>query len=255
MPLKTVLIVPCFNEARRLPGEKFRDFALHHPDCSFLFVNDGSTDQTEAMLATVCDGASPQFDYINCGQNMGKGGAVHHGFLAASKRSPKYIGYWDSDLSAPLNELDRMIALMDAQPATTLVMGARERSATANIRRTRLRSIIGQTFRWLRNRLLDTDLTDTQCGAKLMRVCPPICCALQTPFLTRWLFDIEIIMRLQSSDPEPPEIVTMPLNQWADSGGSRVTFWEMIRIVFELASLVRIHRVKIVAPTGTLRSE
>ncbi len=255
MPPKIVLIVPCFNEESRLPLQEFRKFAERELDCSFLFVNDGSNDGTEQMLAAVCDGSNEQFSYITCNTNLGKGGAVQRGFSSALERSPRYIGYWDSDLSAPLTELSRMAELLDAQDGSLLVMGTRERSANADIRRTKWRAFVGHSFRWFRNRLLGMRLTDTQCGAKLMRNCPEVCSAFATPFSTRWLFDIEILMRLKMSDIGQRQVVTMPLKQWADSGGSRVTFREMVRIVFELVTLAQIRHDRISTRVETLGSE
>ena len=48
---KTIwLIVPCYNEATRLPREEFRRFAAAERGVRFLFVDDGSTDGTAQLV-------------------------------------------------------------------------------------------------------------------------------------------------------------------------------------------------------------
>jgi hypothetical protein len=44
---RVVIVVPCFDEADRLDGAAFADFARNHPDVGFLFVNDGSATQRD----------------------------------------------------------------------------------------------------------------------------------------------------------------------------------------------------------------
>ena len=49
---RTVFIVPCFNEERRLDSEGF--FAFGAESVDLLFVDDGSTDGTRALLDSLC---------------------------------------------------------------------------------------------------------------------------------------------------------------------------------------------------------
>ena len=48
------LVVPCYNEAGRLPEAAFLEAAHQRSDTAFLFVNDGSTDDTAGMLERLC---------------------------------------------------------------------------------------------------------------------------------------------------------------------------------------------------------
>src|SRR5688500_6365111 len=45
-----VIVIPCYNEADRLPVHTFRAFACARPALRFLFVDDGSTDGTWRVL-------------------------------------------------------------------------------------------------------------------------------------------------------------------------------------------------------------
>ena len=47
---ETTIVVPCFNEAARLQPDAFREFVKKSPSCEFLFVDDGSQDETQSIL-------------------------------------------------------------------------------------------------------------------------------------------------------------------------------------------------------------
>ena len=44
------VVVPCYNEERRLDAAALLEFAAAHPDIAFTLVDDGSTDATWALL-------------------------------------------------------------------------------------------------------------------------------------------------------------------------------------------------------------
>ena len=44
--VSTWIVVPCFNEADRLPVATFEAYRRLHPSIGFIFVDDGSTDET-----------------------------------------------------------------------------------------------------------------------------------------------------------------------------------------------------------------
>ena len=48
--MQTTIVIPCYNEAKRLDCKTFADFATQNPNIQFLFVNDGSADNTLAVL-------------------------------------------------------------------------------------------------------------------------------------------------------------------------------------------------------------
>ena len=102
--ISTILIIPCYNEAKRLDIATYRDFLLKNPDFFLLFVNDGSTDKTATALKEL-EPTNSNFSIIELLKNNGKGEAVRQGVLHCLKTfNFKYIGYCDADLSTPLNE-------------------------------------------------------------------------------------------------------------------------------------------------------
>ena len=48
--MNLIIIVPCYNESKRLEPSAFEGFMKIHPELSYLFVNDGSKDQTLSIL-------------------------------------------------------------------------------------------------------------------------------------------------------------------------------------------------------------
>ena len=80
---KCIIVVPCFNEAGRLDIDAFSSFALDHDDVAFLFVNDGSSDDTRELLASLASRFPLSVRVLDLPANCGKAEAVRQGALAA----------------------------------------------------------------------------------------------------------------------------------------------------------------------------
>src|SRR5437868_14154596 len=96
------IIIPCYNEAKRLHKNAFVQFISIHPDVHIYFVNDGSTDGTGNILKELQE-QSLSISIINLQQNKGKGEAIRAGMLQLYHEY-EYIGYLDADLSTSLEE-------------------------------------------------------------------------------------------------------------------------------------------------------
>jgi glycosyltransferase involved in cell wall biosynthesis len=86
----TIIVVPCYNEAGRLAPEAFRAFAQAWGHGRFLFVDDGSTDDTFSVLAKLQTALPERFDVLRPLNNAGKAEAVRQGFLQAFRTDPEY---------------------------------------------------------------------------------------------------------------------------------------------------------------------
>lgn len=243
----TVLVVPCFNEAHRLPLATFEAFLRHHPDAGLLMVNDGSTDDTQARLEQLRRGSPEQVQVLNLVSNVGKAEAVRRGLQAAIRSGPRYVGFWDADLATPLEAYRQFRDILSARCATVMVLGSRIPLLGRRIQRRPLRYLMGRGFARVASWMLGLKVFDTQCGAKLLRVTCSTEAALEQPFLSRWIFDVELLARLMTAETPGAArggeaFYELPLEVWRDVKGSKVRFRDVLRAGFELAAIYRKYR-------------
>jgi glycosyltransferase involved in cell wall biosynthesis len=222
-----VIVVPCYNEARRLDTQAFKAFRDTKYRVSFLFVDDGSTDETWDVLESLSASDPGRFHALHLLPNVGKGEAVRQGLLQAFDLKPDYVGYWDADLATPLNAIVPLCDVLNTSNELEMVWGARVRLLGRRIERTLLRHYPGRVFATIASLVLGIPIYDTQCGAKVLRASPVVYSLLMEKFITRWLFDIEILARLIQSPaghslPIERRVHEFPLNEWHDMVGSKV---------------------------------
>jgi dolichyl-phosphate beta-glucosyltransferase len=232
------MVVPCFNEEHRLNVEAF--LALR--DTAFLFVNDGSTDETLRVIETLAARDPQRLRVLNLEKNSGKAEAVRRGILDAMTRPADFVGFWDADLATPLEELPRFLEVLNNRAAIQMAIGARVRLLGRNISRKPLRHYFGRAGATLISSSLGIAVYDTQCGSKVFRSSDMMREIFSTPFLSRWIFDVEIIARLigkMGRDAAAGAIYELPLLSWNDVKGSKVKSRDYLR---GLADLWKIHR-------------
>ncbi len=222
------LIVPCYNEAHRLDVASFRSFLAEHTGAHLIFVDDGSRDGTLQVLETVCAGHEDSASIFSCSENSGKAEAVRVGVLhALDQFNPAFVGYWDADLATPLDALPGFFETFGQNPAIEMVFGARVQLLGRHIERRAARHYAGRVFASVVSVLLRMKIYDTQCGAKLFRVTNDTRKIFADPFLSKWVFDVEILARYQALLSRTPEqlqhvIYEYPLEKWTDIDGSKV---------------------------------
>jgi dolichyl-phosphate beta-glucosyltransferase len=228
---RTIVVIPCYDEEQRLDLPGFRAFAdrpTRGGGVEFLFVDDGSTDQTHALLEGLQRERPNAFEVLRMPRNSGKAEAVRHGMLEALKRQPQFIAFWDADLSTGLEEIEPFRNIMRDRPEIEMVFGARVNLLGREIRRKLSRHYLGRMFATLVAFALRLPIYDTQCGAKMFRVTDDLRRVLVEPFISRWIFDVEIIARyliLRRDGARPPVraiIVEKPLVKWTDVAGSKL---------------------------------
>jgi dolichyl-phosphate beta-glucosyltransferase len=238
-----VIVLPCYNEARRLQVSVFRNCICHRHALRFLFVNDGSTDGTRQILQDLQASDSQRFTVHDLPRNTGKAEAVRAGVLRAFEARPDYIGYWDADLATPLEAIPAFCDLLDARPDLLMVFGARVRLLGRSIERQAIRHYLGRMFATAASVVLGLSIYDTQCGAKLFRASAESKALFQEPFVTRWLFDIELLARLIQARRGTPlrpieEIIyEFPLQEWRDVAGSKVHPSDFVKAFMGLARI------------------
>ena len=233
MQKNVCLIVPCFNEAHRLDLPAFEK-ATATPGLWIVFVDDGSTDGTAALVRGHC---SERIYLVQLERNSGKAEAVRQGMLRAATlpffAGLDWIGYWDADLSTPVWEIPNFLRYqafcgVDADA----IIGSRVARLGSDIRRSLLRHAVSRVFVTVASLWLGIKAYDSQCGAKLIRPTLVTRC-FGDPFVTRWLFDIEILLRLGEAS-----VLEYPLKSWHDVGGSKLkllpSLWRTPRDLFRV---------------------
>jgi glycosyltransferase involved in cell wall biosynthesis len=229
--VQLTLVVPCYNEEQRLDLDAFRTFDAGSDQVDFLFVDDGSRDGTRRLLQ------SNGFDVLGLDRNVGKAEAVRRGIVAAIERGAEVVGFWDADLATPLSELPLFLDIMRERPAVEMVYGARVRLLGRAISRQESRHYFGRVGATLISRTLGLAVYDTQCGAKLFRVNDTMRQLFAMPFLSRWIFDVEILARFvkaRGRDAAARAIYELPLRAWKDVQGSKLRSTDFLRALRDL---------------------
>jgi glycosyltransferase involved in cell wall biosynthesis len=224
---EAVIVVPCYNEEKRFDPERYAAFVDAEP-VDFIFVDDGSGDGTAAALARTAARRPGRMRVVTMPENVGKAEAVRQGVLVGLADGYPVVGYWDADDATPLTALPTMLATLRASGAT-LLMGSRVRLMGRRIERKMGRHYLGRIFATAVSLALGITVYDTQCGAKLFKNDATTQRAFAEPFITRWVFDVELLARLARELPRhrpgvelDDAVIEYPLESWRDVPGSKL---------------------------------
>ena len=91
--------------------QAFLDFFIDCPkNWHFLFVNDGSSDNTASVLEELRSKYPEFVTSLSLEENSGKAEAIRKGVLSISQGNIDYdyVGFMDADLSTPLCEIHQI---------------------------------------------------------------------------------------------------------------------------------------------------
>lgn len=233
------VVIPCYNEELRLLGDDFKAFINSNLGYHLCFVNDGSKDKTLEVLEKLRVGHEDHISIYNCEKNGGKAEAVRLGMLHLAKQDQfDYIGFLDADLSTDFEDFHDLVKVISTSNYS-LVSGSRMARMGADITKESARAIISKIINLIIRKTIGMEFNDTQCGAKIMSR-DVIDKTFQTKFLTKWLFDVEIFMRMKKvyGDEETKKIVCeQPLKRWIHADGSKLSFKDSLKIVFQIGQI------------------
>lgn len=158
--MKLSLVVPCFNEARAIPlfREAVRALGLPY-DLEFVFVNDGSTDESLTVLRQLAE-ADPAVHYLSFSRNFGKEAALLAGLRRASG---EWIVTLDVDLQHPVTLLPEMADLLARGEADCVAARRTTRAGEPPIR-----SAFARLFYVLLNRLSEVRMRGGETDYRMM---------------------------------------------------------------------------------------
>lgn len=199
------LIVPVYNEERRLPG--FIDAVtsrLGRPLCAgyllaeVVVVDDGSTDGTARLLSRLA--GRPGWAIVgSSGANLGKGNAIKRGVAVATGT---FVLLSDVDLAVPLDEAQKLFEALERGVA--LALASRDLAAS-DVTAPWGRVLSGRIFNLLVRRSTGLEFRDTQCGFKAMTtgLAGELLEEQSVPGLA---FDVEVLMRARAAGHSMVEV-------------------------------------------------
>ncbi len=209
------IIVPAFNEERRLPHTlaKIRAYLEHArwESAEIIVVNDGSSDGTAEA------GRAAGVRVLENPGNRGKGYSVRHGMLEANG---DWALFTDADLSSPISELEKLWASAERESAPIAIGSRAVDRSLVGVHQPPIRELMGRFFNLVMRLVTGLPYRDTQCGFKLFqRDAARRIFSLQR--LDGFGFDVEslyIAQRLGYRAIEVPVI-------WNNVPGTKVSLW------------------------------
>jgi len=235
------VVIPCFNEARRLPPTLQRTLAYlrdHGYDYEIIVVDDGSADETAVAAHTVAAGDA-RVRVIRYTPNRGKGYAVRAGMRAATKAA---VLFMDADNSTEIAEVEKCAPWLQSG-AYDIVIGSRANVDTRLVRAQHpVRKMLGKLYGVLTHAIAFYGIRDTQCGFKLFTqaAAQRVFGDLQSPSA---IFDIELLMCASRAGLHIKEVGVT----WTHDPESRLTynartslliFLELLKIKWRLRTLL-----------------
>jgi glycosyltransferase involved in cell wall biosynthesis len=209
------IIIPSYNEERRLPETLERIAEYVRPsgrEVEILVVDDGSTDGTVAVAESFRSNFGA-LRVLSNGVNRGKGYSVRHGMLEASGR---IVLFTDADLSAPIEEADKLFAALETYD---VAIGSRALDRRLiSIHQSRFREFAGVIFNTIVRVCLHLPFVDTQCGFKAFRR-EPCRIIFEQQRIERFGFDPELLYLARRHGLRAVEIPV----RWGHSPATKVS--------------------------------
>ncbi len=227
------IVIPAFNEQKRLPGtlEKVFHFLTQQPfTFEVIVVENGSSDRTYEIAMEFAR-QHPNLHVLQ--SEKGKGAAVQRGMLTAQG---EYRFMCDADLSMPVEEILKFLppALQDFD----IAIGSREAKESIRYNEPSYRHWGGRGINFLIQTLILPGLNDTQCGFKCFRatVAEDL---FNRQTLLGWSFDIELLYMARRHGYR---IIEIPIH-WQHFSDSKVSALRdalhMIRDIFRIHANAR----------------
>ncbi|KAF8506415.1 glycosyltransferase family 2 protein [Hysterangium stoloniferum] len=218
------VVIPAYNETKRLTPmlQAAIDHLITKPSRSFeiLIVDDGSTDTTVSLALSLAQKYSAyDIRVVKLDKNVGKGGAVRHGFLHARGERILMV---DADGASRFEDLELLWNAMDdiEDDGRGVAIGSRAHmvNTEAVVKRSAIRNFLMHVFHFVLRTLGVGHIRDTQCGFKLFTRS-----AAQELFpslhLATWVFDVELLIMAQ--------ILAIPVAEvpiaWHEVAGSKLS--------------------------------
>jgi glycosyltransferase involved in cell wall biosynthesis len=225
------ILIPAYNESARIENALERVLNCVQDrgwDAEILVVDDGSTDDTVAIIGRWME-KHDRLHLIRNPGNRGKGYSVRNGMLQAAG---DLVIFTDADLSAPIEEAELLISAIEN--GVDVAIGSRWLDKQKQtITQPLYRRFFGRCFNWVTRKVMGLPYRDTQCGFKAFRrEAAQTIFRLQT--IERWGFDPEILFIARKLRYK---IVEVPVT-WGHDERSRISYLkDGMKMLSEMAEI------------------
>lgn len=164
--MKISLCIPMYNE-ESIIAETAKTLsaymAEHFEDYEILFSNDGSLDNSAAIVESL---ALPCVRVVGYEKNRGKGAAVR---TAVLESTGDVVMFTDADLAYGTDVISRVVRTFEENPGVDAVIGSRNLGKDGYEGYTFIRKIASKTYIKLLCVAGGLKLSDSQCGCKAFR--------------------------------------------------------------------------------------
>lgn len=210
------IILPAYNEENRLGPTLTRIgeyLDTKNWAAEIIVVDDGSKDRTVDLVKEWMK-KDVRIKLVRNPENKGKGFSVRNGMSRATGR---YRLFSDSDLSTPIEELDKLLSYIGGRVDITI--GSRSiEGSDVQVKQVFYRVLMGKIFNLIVRILFHTKMRDTQCGFKLFTreaaedVFPKA-------VVNRFGFDVEVLFLAEKLGYKVQEVPVV----WINSEESKVS--------------------------------
>ncbi len=227
--MKLSIIIPAYNEEKRIEPtlrKYYNFFKKKDIDFEILVVVNNSNDGTLQICIDFAE-YRDEIRVFHIWDYVGKGGAVHLGFLYAEG---DYLGFVDADNSTIPYEFWKLFLKMKDSKVDCVIGSRRMLGSKITPPRTFTQNISSWMFNKITRSWVGLDFEDTQCGAKIFKknVIESWLVADNREF--GWAFDVDLLNICKANNYK---VLEVPIN-WKDTEGSKLSFFSGAKAAFKL---------------------
>ena len=220
------VILPVYNEEKVLKKsvESIKKVLDAMPNKYEIIISeDGSTDRSAEIAKSLECGT---IRVLNNKERKGKGAAIKH---AAELATGNIIIFMDADLASHPGYITNLIKMFDSGAA---IVTASRYHKDSTAKRTPIRHFASKSFNLLVKIVLDSKLSDHQCGFKAFRkdLLMPVIDEVEDG---KWFWDTELLVRAQRKGLR---IVEIPIEWTEDEDSKFRLFGDTLHMAYSLLS-------------------